>query len=625
MDTLDFLDNHEPQDSDFDFTDDDSDYIPSASDDSGDEIQPSPRKKCKKMSSVSETTDTAGTSGTAQTRVSTRRLFNDSDTDTDTSDDEPLASIQRKIRHDSSDDEILADIQRRKTEENELSQLLNEPFWANLPFEKPDVTFHGSQEATPPRLRDPLDYFREMISDNLIENIVYQSNLYSVQRSGRSICTTKSEIDLFIGLYLRMGLIQCYSVRAFWASATRCEKIADHMARDRFQKLASNIHFTDNMADRTDTRDKLWKLRPWLEGLKDSLRKLPQEEHSAVDEVMIPFKGRSSCKQYMKNKPHKWGFKLWGRAGATGTLYEFEIYQGASLEHENTDLTKSSDVVRRLTSNIPDNQNFKVFADNYFTSLPLVEQLKERNIFFVGTVRINRLKGCDLLAEKDLKKSGRGSMDSVVEVNSGCVAVRWYDNRKVDVMSSYIGIKPQDRVQRYDKKNKAFTTISRPAIVAEYNKFMGGIDLHDAVTALYRYSIRSKRWYMYIFYYTINMMVVNAWLRHRKHAGLLHTKSMKLADFQASLATQLVALQPRVGRPSLGSPRVVHREVYRRSIPPRETRLDNTGHLPEYSVKRGRCKQQGCDGFTHFKCSKCVSFLCITKDKNCFARFHVDA
>jgi len=35
----------------------------------------------------------------------------------------------------------------------------------------------------------------------------------------------------------------------------------------------------------------------------------PEEKHS-VDEQMIPFKGRSSMKQYMKSKPHKWGYKF---------------------------------------------------------------------------------------------------------------------------------------------------------------------------------------------------------------------------------------------------------------------------------------------------------------------------
>ncbi|KAK3759993.1 hypothetical protein RRG08_048736 [Elysia crispata] len=135
--------------------------------------------------------------------------------------------------------------------------------------------------------------------------------------------TSRVEIDLFIGLYLRMGLVQAYAVRAFWAEETRWERVANFMPRQRFEKLSSTIHFINNMAVREeDKKDKLFKLRPWLKSLSSSLIKLPQEEYSAVDEIMIPFKGRSGIKQYMRNKPHKWGFKLWGRAGASGSLLE---------------------------------------------------------------------------------------------------------------------------------------------------------------------------------------------------------------------------------------------------------------------------------------------------------------
>ncbi|KAK3697378.1 hypothetical protein RRG08_005769 [Elysia crispata] len=175
----------------------------------------------------------------------------------------------------------------------------------------------------------------------------------------------------------------------------------------------------------TKKKDKLFKLRPWLKSLSSSLIKLSHEEYSAVDEIMIPFKGRSGIKQYMRNKPHKWGFKLWGRAGASGTLLEFEVYQGAgNQQSDGSQLSKTTETVLRMTANVPDGKNYKVFADNLFTSLPLVKILKERGIFYTGTVRMNRLKGCSLSSEADLKKTGRGSSDSKVEVNSGIVAVR---------------------------------------------------------------------------------------------------------------------------------------------------------------------------------------------------------
>jgi len=84
----------------------------------------------------------------------------------------------------------------------------------------------------------------------------------------------------------------------------------------------------------------------------------------------------------------------------------------------------------------------------------LVKQLKEKGLLYVGTVRENRLKGCKLKAEKELAKEGRGSMDSLEDADSNIVVVRWYDNKKVDVISSYVGPEPVENVTRWDKKTE---------------------------------------------------------------------------------------------------------------------------------------------------------------------------
>ena len=40
-------------------------------------------------------------------------------------------------------------------------------------------------------------------------------------------------------------------------------------------------------------------------------------------------------KQYIKNKPIKWGFKVWQRCGASSAfLYEFDIYTGKKAHPE---------------------------------------------------------------------------------------------------------------------------------------------------------------------------------------------------------------------------------------------------------------------------------------------------
>ena len=63
-------------------------------------------------------------------------------------------------------------------------------------------------------------------------------------------------------------------------------------------------------------------------------------------------------------------------------------------------------------------------------------------------MRLPRLKNCPLMAEKDLKKKGRGSYDYCLEESKNIVAVKWFDNKAVHLVSSYIGVEPIDAVRR---------------------------------------------------------------------------------------------------------------------------------------------------------------------------------
>lgn len=74
---------------------------------------------------------------------------------------------------------------------------------------------------------------------------------------------------------------------------------------------------------------------------------IPPEERHSIDEQMIAFKRRSHLKQYVRYKPHNWGFKVFTRAGASGLMYDFEIYQGKGTCPE-TRLEFSGDIVMAL-------------------------------------------------------------------------------------------------------------------------------------------------------------------------------------------------------------------------------------------------------------------------------------
>ncbi|XP_034039136.1 piggyBac transposable element-derived protein 3-like [Thalassophryne amazonica] len=251
--------------------------------------------------------------------------------------------------------------------------------------------------------------------------------------------------------------------------------------------------------------------------------------------MMIPFKEKfCSIKQYMRCMPQPWGFKVWVRAGISGMMLDF-VYQrsvntGVRVKSE---LGLSGDVVMRLVSILPKGQNYKVYADNYFTSVPLVVKLLEQEIHYAGTARQVRLPNCNL-DEKILKK-GRGSFDYRVEGKHIC-AVKWHDNRAVTLVSSFAEPEPVQKIQRWNKATKTYTDVERPYIVGTYNKYMGGLDLLDSFTAKYKFALKSQRWYTYIFWHTITLAVVNAWLLYKQHyqsPKVPNKEIMNMRKFQA--------------------------------------------------------------------------------------------
>ncbi|GFN90198.1 PiggyBac transposable element-derived protein 4 [Plakobranchus ocellatus] len=133
-----------------------------------------------------------------------------------------------------------------------------------------------------------------------------------------------------------------------------------------------------------------------------SLQKITPEQHNGVDEIIIPFKGSSQLKQYIRGKSYPWGIKLWRRAGAPVILYDFDVYQGSNTQKGPDSIGVGCDAVLRMASDIPSGMNYLVFADNFFTSLALMERLQQKGIKYIGTVRPNRLKGLDLKSEKQL-------------------------------------------------------------------------------------------------------------------------------------------------------------------------------------------------------------------------------
>jgi hypothetical protein len=124
----------------------------------------------------------------------------------------------------------------------------------------------------------------------------------------------------------------------------------------------------------------------------------------------------------------------------------------------------------------------------------------------------------------------------------------------VDVLSSYVGLNPVGEVRRWGKKEKQFITVQRPYIIETYNKLMGGVDPLDSLVSLYKQQMKSRRWYMYVFWHTLIIAAVNAWLWYKRHCSLLQKQPLKLCIFLRDIASGLIEINSKVGRPGGLSP-----------------------------------------------------------------------
>lgn len=99
------------------------------------------------------------------------------------------------------------------------------------------------------------------------------------------------------------------------------------MRRNRFEEIFRYLHVADN--SNLQPNDKMAKVRPLFDMLNEKfLQYAIIEKDISIDESMIPYYGRHGCKQHIKGKPIRFGFKDWIAALRLGYCLYADPYQG---------------------------------------------------------------------------------------------------------------------------------------------------------------------------------------------------------------------------------------------------------------------------------------------------------
>ncbi|CAK1587973.1 unnamed protein product [Parnassius mnemosyne] len=512
----------------------------------------------------------------------------------------------------------------------------------SMAYDESHIAFLGCQDLPNEimKLEAPMDFFKFLFPSSAINLIVRESNLYADQiTESNHNEVTEEDIRKFLGIIIYMSVVHLPTTRHYWKEGTYIEKVASAMTCNKFEEVKRFLHFfnkNDELESGDPNFDRLQKIRPFLNILRERLLQVPKEEYLAIDEQMIPTKARTSgMRRYNAKKPHKWGYLNYVLSGASGFSYDFEVDTGKHPDPpENCpDLGIPGNIVQRLLNTVPQNLNYKIFVDNWYTSLPLMANLHKKGLLPLGTIQLNRAPNINI-EKKTIMKEERGycAEKSTIYEDVKLTVTTWVDNKPVSLCSSYVGKEPMAMVKRFLKKKRAKIDIPCPKAITIYNKYMGGVDLLDSMLGFYRIKIRSKKWNHRLFFHFIDLVCVNSWLlwrRRTKQKG--EDMYIPLLDFKLMVAEILMQEDARVftptrrGRPQNANIENIKKDKKRRRIelPPVEVAEDGFNHWPEWNTDRQRCKMVGCGQKTQVMCTKCKCYLCLNKDRNCFKKFHM--
>ncbi|XP_026108480.1 piggyBac transposable element-derived protein 4-like [Carassius auratus] len=455
----------------------------------------------------------------------------------------------------------------------------------------------------------PLQYFELFFSKSVLKTILENTNANGAMRQdGKKMPwedITIKDLKSFIALVIYMGVLKCFSLTDYWKTSDlySLPYPARIMTGKKFLTISRALHISDPKVDAENDKkrgtpeyDRLCKIKPLYQDIRDACRaSFHPFQNIAIDERMVASKARNGLKQYMRNKPTRWGYKLFVLADSLcGYTWDFFIYEGKANVVESKGI--SYDSVMILANERLLGSGYKLFVDNFYTSPKLFRDLLRKKIWACGTVRSNRIGHSKTQAP-------RGNIRWFREED--LLFVEWKDKRDVLMCSTFHKAFNGDTIKRNVKGADGVWAPQEfpvPAAVLDYNKHMGGVDLSDALIGYYSVLHKTQRWYRTFFFHFVDIAVVNAFILHQQMAKMKNEKPMSQKAFREALVNELASPPP----------------------PVRAT-LTPYSHLPKYisgdsTSGRRRCKV--CQNKTPVMCVTCEIPFCFVPKRDCFTKWH---
>ncbi|XP_019716746.1 piggyBac transposable element-derived protein 4-like [Hippocampus comes] len=354
----------------------------------------------------------------------------------------------------------------------------------------------------------PADFLELFITDELLQHIADQTNLYATQcflsqseglpysRSHAWKPVSVAELKTFFGLTFLTSYVKKPSVSLYWSmdEIDATPHFGQTMPRNRFQTIWKFLHYNNDVSQ--DDSDKMYKVRPVLDYIVEKFKELYQPgQNICIDEGMMQWKGRVSFRVYNPKKPVKYGIKSYILCdSASGYCF--------NMQPDVKEARTTSEIVFSLLDRLP-GHGYTLYMDDSYNSVAMCELLLGAETNVCGILRKNR---GEPQIFRTVRKNELGVEEKLVRHNKRVMVVAWQGKRLVSTCH-------QDRMQKVEvswKGHKDKGPRLKPECVVAYNSSMNGVDKLDQSITYYPFVRRSLNWSKKFVAYLFQLCMFNA-------------------------------------------------------------------------------------------------------------------